>query len=118
MKKDVGFCSFTDAFRDYNRQNNFSYEGLTALYDYLIEYEESCGEEIELDVIALCCEYTEYESATEAACEYFDFEGMTYGEEDGGELETVEEVEDKAIKFLQDRTQLIIFDSGVIIQDF
>ena len=40
------------------RPNNFSYEALDALY-YLIEYEESYDQRIELDVIALCCEYAE-----------------------------------------------------------
>lgn len=36
---------------------------------------------------------------TEKACEYFLFEGMKYGE-DGEELETVEQVEEKARLFL------------------
>lgn len=35
----------------------------------------------------------------EQACEYFIFEGMTYGE-DGNELESVEQVEEKARLFL------------------
>ena len=40
-----------------------------------------------------------YMTYTEQACEYFEFEGMTY-DEDGGELESVEEVEEKARLFL------------------
>jgi hypothetical protein len=39
------------------------------------------------------------ENAIELACEFFTFEGMTYGK-DGGELETIEELENKAIKYL------------------
>jgi len=59
MKQTVGFCQFSDAFREYNRNENFSYEGKRALFDYLEQYEEDCGVEIELDVVALCCDFTE-----------------------------------------------------------
>ena len=45
---------FHDAFHHMGRKDNFSYDGLNALYDYLDELEE-----YELDVIALCCEFTE-----------------------------------------------------------
>lgn len=41
------------------RDAQFSYEGKRALFDYLEGYEESTGDSIELDVIALCCDYTE-----------------------------------------------------------
>ena len=59
MKTTVSFSDFRDAFRAYDRLDNFSYEGARALFDYLEEIEQSCGEEIELDVIALCCDYSE-----------------------------------------------------------
>ena len=58
MKSTVGLSDFRDAFQI--RKENFTYEGLEALFDYLEQYEEDTGEEIELDVIALCCDYTEY----------------------------------------------------------
>lgn len=50
---------FKDEFRKADRLENFSYEGLSALYDYLTELEEETGEPMELDVIALCCEFNE-----------------------------------------------------------
>lgn len=59
MKTTVTFCDFCDAFRNADRNENFSYEGKRALFDYLEEYEESSGDELELDVIAICCDYTE-----------------------------------------------------------
>jgi len=70
MKQTINFTNFTDAFANYNRHNQFSYKGKKALFDYLEEYEESTGEEIELDVIALCCEYVEYDSLEEFWQEY------------------------------------------------
>lgn len=57
MKQTVNFSAFVDAFRAYNRYDQFGYEALQILFDYLEEYEESTGEELELDVIALCCDY-------------------------------------------------------------
>jgi hypothetical protein len=50
---------FRQAFRDYNRADNFSHEGLEVLFDYLEGFSEDMGEPIELDVIALCCGYSE-----------------------------------------------------------
>ena len=71
MKQTINEYQFKDAFQKC-RPNNFSYEGLTALYEYLEDYEEDTGQEIELDVIGLSCEYTEYEDLKEFQGEYFD----------------------------------------------
>tara|TARA_Y100001973_G_scaffold83692_1_gene124179 strand:- start:153 stop:482 length:330 start_codon:yes stop_codon:yes gene_type:complete len=57
MKQTVDEHQFRRAFETI-RPENFSYEGLRILFDHLeaLEYD---GEERELDVIELCCEYTE-----------------------------------------------------------
>ena len=68
IKQTVTESDFRNAFRSI-RPDNFSYEGLTALYEYLNELSEDLGEDIELDVIALCCDYTEY-SEDEARREF------------------------------------------------
>ena len=62
MKQTVDEYDFERAFKDYDRSNNFSRCGLSALYEYLPEYEADTGVELELDVIGLCCDFTEYES--------------------------------------------------------
>jgi hypothetical protein len=59
MYQSVNFGDFCDAFRARNRQDQFSYGAKRALFDYLEDLEEQTGERIELDVIALCCDYTE-----------------------------------------------------------
>ena len=59
MKISVTFSDFCDAFRDMDRNDNFSYAGKRALFDYLEQYEEDCDCEVELDVIVLCCEFVE-----------------------------------------------------------
>ena len=81
MKSNVTEHMFIDGFRECNREDNFSYEGRKALYEYFIEmeYDEF---EIEYDPIAVCCEYTEYDDIDEFneayGTEYEDFDDITY----------------------------------------
>ena len=56
MKQTITKPDFFYAFRG---TDQFSYEGLGVLFDYLESYEEDTGEEVELDVIALRCEFNE-----------------------------------------------------------
>ena len=65
MIEIINKSQFMDRFRDMNRENQFTYDGKVALFEYLEEYEESTETQTELDIIALCCEYTEYESIKE-----------------------------------------------------
>lgn len=73
MKQTINFYDFQKAFQDL-RPNNFSYQGLRALFEYLEELEDNIGEEIEFDVIALCCDFIEYESAEEYHNDYSEHE--------------------------------------------
>ena len=110
MKQTINSYDFVDAFRAHGRQNQFSYDGLRALFEYLEEMEEGMGEEMELDVIALCCDYSEFSSAKEAAMEY----GMAAEEDEQDE----DAIEEHALQWLQNRTSVITHDSGIIIQSF
>lgn len=58
MKTTVNFSDFVDAFRRYDRYDQFGYDALRIIFDYLEEYEDSTGEEVELDVIGICCDYS------------------------------------------------------------
>jgi len=51
--------NFRNTFLMSDYKNNFSYDGLTALYDYFSELEDELGEPIEFDLIAIACEYSE-----------------------------------------------------------
>ena len=64
MKQSVSITDFVNAFEKL-RPDNFSYEGLEALYNYIENLEQDEGEEFELDVIALCCSYSEYKNLDE-----------------------------------------------------
>ncbi|MAH51812.1 hypothetical protein CMI37_38705 [Candidatus Pacearchaeota archaeon] len=61
MISNVTETEFIQRFYDL-RNDNFSYEGKKALFEYIEEIEDSTGEQIEFDCIAICCEYTEFEN--------------------------------------------------------
>tara|TARA_R100000234_G_scaffold1377_1_gene1190 strand:- start:271 stop:600 length:330 start_codon:yes stop_codon:yes gene_type:complete len=61
---------FIQAFKNMGRGEQFSREGLQELFKYYEEYEDSTGEKIELDVIAICCDWTEYESEYQLVNDY------------------------------------------------
>jgi len=90
----------------------WSWDGAEALIEYLEELESSEGKSIEFDRIAIRGEYSEYSSALEAAQDY----GFTPPENDDDDDD--DEIESAAIAYLEDRTTVIKFDTGVIIQQF
>ena len=104
MKQNINEYQFRRAFET-SRPNNFSYEGLKALFDYLEQYEEETGQELELDVIAICCDFTEYEDLKEFQGEYFD-------NVKGDKYEDIEEIEQETIVIPIPDTD------GFIIQQF
>jgi len=64
-----------------DRNNQFTYEGKRALFDYLENYEEETDQEMELDIIALCCDFTEYENLKELQENYNNIESIEKLEE-------------------------------------
>jgi hypothetical protein len=120
MKTIVSVSTFRDAFKRFDRQNEFSYQGLGALFDYLEQLEEETGVEEELDVISLCCDYSEYSTALEACQEMASEDEFNLSEEEFDALDSFdqEELEEKALEYLQDHTQVITFDEGIIVQSF
>jgi hypothetical protein len=56
MIQTINVSDFRAAFHRMGRKDQFSYEGLGALFEYLEEFDDGG---YELDVIALCCDYSE-----------------------------------------------------------
>lgn len=65
MKTTLSEWTFIDAVRDHDRMSNFDMDGWRALFDYLLKLEQDTGEEIELDIIAFCCDFKRFESVDE-----------------------------------------------------
>ena len=97
MRTTVDFCTFYAAFQSMDhRKDTFSYHGLRALFEMLEEYEDATGTEIELDVVGLCCEFTEYDSVEEVLENY-------------DHIETLEDIP----------SSYIMTDTGsIVVQDF
>ena len=98
--------SFRDKFRVCGRADQFSYEALGLLFDYLEAYEMDTGEEIELDVVSLCCDYSE-DSPENIRDQYgIDTEGM---DEDEAIAEVIATLEENAAYVGQTKTGTIIY---------
>ena len=97
MFERVNEWGFIDAFMKI-RPDNFTRSGLQALYDHFIALEAEIGEQMELDVIAICCDFAQYKDFNELNEEYDN---------------VYNDLED-----LRDFTQVIEFDDGIIIQAF
>jgi hypothetical protein len=106
MKTTLSVHDFRDAFIRAGRKDQFSYEALGLIFDYLEDQERDLGEEYNLDVIALCCELSE--DTPESIAEYYsiDLTDCLYEEEI---LETVRD-------YLHDETTVIgTTDAGAIV---
>lgn len=100
---------------------NWSWAGAFALAEYLEEFEEFTGEEMELDTCAIRCDFAEYASLQDWIVEYygqpFDKAIASAGIDLDGD-EDNDEIDDLIRSHIQDRGQLIEFDGGVIVSSF
>jgi hypothetical protein len=106
MKTNVSFSDFTNAFRNSNRAEQFSYEALELIFDYLDDYERETGEEIEFDMIAICCEWAE--------ADYKDLFN-TYPIECEADNPTDQEVNQAVMDYLSDNTTAYQTAAGTIV---
>ena len=99
MKETVYLSDFRDAFNRMDRGNQFSYEALELIYDYL----EEIDPDSELDVIAVCCDFDEMHYSDVIGtydtdlCEHFGEDATTTEEE---QIEFVR-------KYLEDNTSIV-----------
>lgn len=93
MYQSVNFSDFVNAFASHGRENQFSYEAKRMIFDYIEDYERDTGEPVELDVIAICCDFSEM-TETEVR-EYYNISS------------------DRAVsEYLENRTMLLGFFEG------
>jgi hypothetical protein len=97
MKISIDFSDFRDAFRRYDRDSSYTPEGLEMLFNHFELYEEETGQEIELDVIAICCDYDENHWEDVAANYSIDLD----------ECEYEDDKIDAVRQYLEDNTTLV-----------
>lgn len=111
MKMTLSTYDIADALYA-DKDGGWSRAGAWALAEYLEEYEDSTGEEIELDVVAFRCDFWELSSLQECIQEYTT-------EDDHHLFKTEDGWDDELIRtYLNDNTTLIEFDGGVIVGSF
>jgi hypothetical protein len=106
MKQSVNFYQFANAFANSDRANQFSRDALSAIFDWIENYEQETEQETELDVIAICCEWSE--DLPEEIAENYGIDLSEYA--------TWEEKAEAVMDYLQDNTGAAIsLDSGKIV---
>jgi hypothetical protein len=93
----------------------WSWAGALALAEYLEELEASTGEEMEMDVVAIRCDFSEHESLGAWALDYFG--GESYALEKLA-LESLEDAEEAIRDYIQDHGTLLELEGGVIVSSF
>jgi hypothetical protein len=97
--------SFIDAFTHSSRKDQFSYEALSAIFDYLEDYSDSTGEPVELDIVGICCEWAEMTWQDVAMSYGVDLSSCEDDDERIGEVES----------FLCDNTQWCALSDGSFV---
>lgn len=99
MKQTVNLNDFRNEFRGTQYENYFSWDGLEVLFDYFEDLEDDTGSEIELDIVAIACDFVEYSDFEEFQSDY------------GKEYHSISDIE-------IDTTVIMIDDRSFIIQNF
>ena len=105
---------------------NWSRAGAFALAQYLEELEESTGEEMEFDHVAIRCEWGEHASLMDWADDYFGGDNRKAADAlglevamSGDEFEEEEwEVENAAREYIEGHGAMLEFDFGIIVSSF
>ena len=100
--------------------SSFSLAGAYALVDVLEQNEEDSGEEIEMDHIAIRCDYSEHESLADWADDYFGINSdWRVGKLGIPAADYDTERESESIReYINDHGILIEFDGGIIVSSF
>jgi hypothetical protein len=108
MKTTVSRSDFHEAFRRI-RPCQFTHDALDFIFDYFEQLEEDTGEQIELDVIAICCDVSEMSTD-----EFIESYGI-YVEDDATDEGKMHEV----CEHIQHNSSLIgTFDNTVVFYNF
>lgn len=97
MKQSVSFSDFVDAFHAYDRFDQFGYDALKVIFDYISDYEIETGVEEDLDVIAICCHYSVSDWETIAQDYRIDLE----------DYENDDEKEQAVLNYLNEKTIVV-----------
>jgi len=116
MKKTLTTYDITNELIN-DRNAGWSRAGAFALAEYLEEYEESTGEELELDVVTIRGDFSEYSSLQDWAHDYFSNAKEEMGFDESQDIDE-EEFDERIREYIQENGQLIEFKGGIIVSSF
>jgi hypothetical protein len=106
----IGKYGMIDAFRKYGRlktsetHGNFTEEAVEELFHYYDEHFELS--QYELDVVGICCEWTQYDNIDEVKETYLDTTQETYDSDD-------------VFEYLEVNTyHIVLDDDSILVRDF
>jgi hypothetical protein len=95
-----GVDEFAAEFEQWpQRRSHFSRSALHALYEHYDELSNDIGEDIELDVVGMCCEWSEYKDIEAVKEDLITEPGVTLSD-------------------LQNSTTVVVFPGGLLVQEF
>lgn len=98
-----------------NRGDNFGHKGWNAIGDYLENLSDDLGEDVEIDIIGICCDYNMVESAEEFLQEFPDFlDGQGIDADDWQEWDEQEQLS-AIVEYLSDNSSCVAAESDMII---
>jgi hypothetical protein len=108
--KQINKYEMIDAFRQYGRlktsetHGNFTEEAVEELFHYYDEHFELS--QYELDVVGICCEWTQYDNIDEVKETYLDTTHETYDSDD-------------VFEYLEVNTyHIVLDDDSILVRDF
>jgi len=107
IKETVNEYRFTDVLLA-DEYASWTYGAAKALFDYYEQLSEGLGEDIELDRVAIRCEWTEYNSAWDAMMQYQPDDMPTVDNSEGMDLVEIQQAsEELAREWLEERTTVL-----------
>ena len=99
---------------DCGRLDQFGYKGWRMLAEAMDQLSDDIGEDIEVDVITWCCEYTHAASVEEAYADLQHYDGWSVEPDEWDELDDDERLE-VIREFLQDNSTVVVCEHDCII---
>ena len=94
-----------DLFKKAGRESQFTYDGISILFEYFEQYEEDTGASLEIDIIAICCDFAEV-TPEEIAGDY---------SIDISECDDADAIRDTVLEYLEHHTTVCGLTSSHII---
>lgn len=110
IKIELYVGEFLNMFDQYGRTDQFSVCAKEALYEHLEELSDDLGDDVTIDIVGLCCDWTEY-SAGDLLRDY----GKQYLPDDRESYDSDEAATEALFTALQEETTILKLRNGAYL---